>query len=67
MGHKPNVIYVDGEPGIRNSEIVENVSKNITYIPLKTHTNVDEWMIVTFKTMLHNKLENHTDSIVQWT
>ena len=57
MGHKPNIIYTDGETGIRNSELFDKYfnENNITYIPTKTHPYFAERMIRTFKTMLDKR------------
>ena len=69
MGGKPNIIYTDGETGIRNSDIFAKYfdENSITYSPTKTHPYFAERMILTFKTMLDKILDNDKDTNVQWT
>jgi hypothetical protein len=41
MGGRPNIIYTDGETGIRNSELSDKyIVETITYIPTKNTTIV---------------------------
>ena len=67
MGNKPNIIYTDGETGIRNHEIFKMLRTILQIYRLKTHPYFVEVMLLTFKTMLDNRLENDKDSNVQWT
>ena len=57
MGHKPEVIYTDGETGIRNSGVFQKYfdENYITYIPTKTHPYFAERMIRTFREMLDTR------------
>ena len=69
MGHKPEVIYTDGETGIRNSGLFHKYfeENHIAYIPTKTHPYFAERAIRTFREMLDKRIENAKDKNVQWT
>ena len=72
MGHKPKVLYMDAEPTIVRSKIIQDYfdKEKITFIPTRTHPNFVERMNRTFREMLYKRIkedQNKGKENIQWT
>ena len=65
-GH-PKILYTDDEPAL-STVAMKNYfkEKNITHIVTRSHANVAERAIRTFKDSLYKRVENAKDDKVQW-